>query len=906
MSRSLSRWSWAAAAAVTLLVGMPALTAQPLPQDAGAPGAWQKIRKLRTTASLLHTTAHPDDEHGGMLALVSRGEGARTTLLTLNRGEAGDNAIGPELFDALGLIRTEELRVAGRYYGLDEQYFSTAADYGFSKRVDEALDKWGREAVLADMVRVIRQERPLVIVSRFQGTARDGHGQHQAAGLLTQEAFRAAADPKRFPEQLAAEGLRPWQALKLYIGGARADEAWTVEIDPGRYEPALGESYQTFARLGLSFQRSQTGGRFVPQRGSTPAYYTRVASLVDAPAKETSFFDGIDTTYTGLPRMLRRPVSAAGTDGRSGDKPAADASLETALASIDRAVGEAINAFTLSAPSAAAPALAHGLQATRAALLKASGDPDLAQVLRVKERQFQDAINAALGVDLAGMAVPAGTKEPEGPWASFGPQPTMGPVVAAQPFAVRASFTVRSAVAITLRGVDLQAPVGWVVKAANPGLPSKPQENRPVVQRFEVIAGADAAPTRPAFTRASIAETHYTIATPADRHRPSTPPPVLVKVQYEIEGVTVEAIEPVKRREDHAPYGYALRDLDVLPAVTLTMTPDRIVVPTTGAGAGAARKVLELSVDVTNNKALPVQGGLSLTAPKEWRTEPAVQPFTLEPGERTRLSFRVTTPAIKAGVFSVSATAAVTDKKYTEGYEVIAHRDLDTRFQYRTAATTINAIDVAIAPNLKVGYVMGIGDELPAALTQLGASVTLLDERALARGTLIGFDAIVLGTRAYAVRQDLRTHNRRLLDYARQGGNLIVLYNTSEFDPGVYAPFPAKLTPDAEEVSEEDATVTVLAPQDPLFTRPNRITAKDFDGWVEQRGSKFWSEWDNAYTALLECHDRDQPAQRGGWLHARVGKGHYSYVAYAFHRQLPYGVPGAYRLMANLLSQGNQ
>ncbi len=242
MSRSCLRWSLAASVAAVFLVSLGALRAQSLPQDTGAAGAWQKIRKLRTTASLLHTTAHPDDEQGGMLALVGRGEGARTALLTLNRGEAGDNALGPELFDALALIRTEELRLAGRYYGLDEQYFTTAADYGFSKRVDEALEKWGKEALLADMVRIIRIERPLVIVSRFTGTPRDGHGQHQAAGQLTPEAYRAAADPQRFPEQITAEGLRPWQALKLYAGGARADEAWTLEIDPGRYDPVLGDS----------------------------------------------------------------------------------------------------------------------------------------------------------------------------------------------------------------------------------------------------------------------------------------------------------------------------------------------------------------------------------------------------------------------------------------------------------------------------------------------------------------------------------------------------------------------------------------------------------------------------------------------------------------------------------------
>ena len=265
---------------------------EPLPQDSGAAGVWQKIRKLQTTASLLHTTAHPDDEHGGMLAMMSRGQGARTTLLTLTRGESGDNAIGSELFDALGLIRTEELLVSNRYYGVDEQYFTSVADYGFSKRLDEALDNWNREATLAEVVRVIRMERPLVIVSRFSGTARDGHGQHQAAGVLTMEAFRAAADPKRFPEQIE-EGLRPWQALKLFAGGARSTDEWTVEIDPGVYDPVLGTSYQTIARLGLSFQRSQNGGRFVPQPGTAPIYYTRLtaapplAAPTQAPAKPT-------------------------------------------------------------------------------------------------------------------------------------------------------------------------------------------------------------------------------------------------------------------------------------------------------------------------------------------------------------------------------------------------------------------------------------------------------------------------------------------------------------------------------------------------------------------------------------------------------------------------------------------
>src|SRR3954447_26441297 len=221
------------AAAATLSRGLAA-GPEPLPQDRGAAGTWQRLLKLQTTASAMHTTAHPDDEHGGMLAQLSRGRGARVSLLTLNRGESGDNAIGPELFDAVGLIRTEELLMAGRYYGLDRQYFTTAIDYGFSKRLEEALDKWGREDVLRDIVRIIRIDRPFVLLSRFQGNARDGHANHEAAGLLTQQAYSAAGDASRFPEQIR-EGLRPWQPLKLYMGGVRENEDWTVRTDSGEY-----------------------------------------------------------------------------------------------------------------------------------------------------------------------------------------------------------------------------------------------------------------------------------------------------------------------------------------------------------------------------------------------------------------------------------------------------------------------------------------------------------------------------------------------------------------------------------------------------------------------------------------------------------------------------------------------
>jgi hypothetical protein len=278
-------------------------------------------------------------------------------------------------------------------------------------------------------------------------------------------------------------------------------------------------------------------------------------------------------------------------------------------------------------------------------------------------------------------------------------------------------------------------------------------------------------------------------------------------------------------------------------------------------------------------------------------------PFTFaRAGERSSYHFSVSVASLENRDYRIEALATVAGREYTQGYDVIEHRDLETRYLYHPASTTVRGVDVAIAPGLKVGYVMGIGDEVPVGIAQLGATVTLLGERDLASGDLRQYDAIMTGTRAYAVRDDLKTYNRRVLDYVQQGGNLIVLYNTQEFVPNLYAPFPAQLPARAEEVSEEDSPVEILAPSHPLFTTPNRITKTDFDGWVEQRGSKFFTEWDAAYTPLIATHDQGQEPQKGGWVTAIYGKGHYTYFAYAFHRQLPFGVPGAYRLLANLLS----
>jgi LmbE family N-acetylglucosaminyl deacetylase len=884
MDRARSSILMIAVGAFALLsvVAVAGRTQWPAP-DRGAAGVWQKLRKLQTTASAMHTTAHPDDEHGGMLAMLSRGLGARVSLLTLTRGESGDNAIGAELFDALGLIRTEELLVADRYYGVDEQYFTSVADYGFSKRLDEALEKWGREHVLRDMVRIIRTDRPMVVISRFQGNPRDGHGNHEAAGLLTREAFRVAGDPAAFPEQITG-GLHPWQPLKLYMGGVRENEDWNVRLDTGTYDPVLGESYQTLARLGLSFQRSQNSGRFVAQPGPSVSFYRRLemAPQVEAPDREQSFFDGIDTTIPGLYRTLGHtppPVVAR------------------ALAAADASVKDAIAAFTLTDPSATVPALATALAAVTTAIVQENEPLDVKAALVVKKRQIAEAIHAALGVTLTGMAQPEGPSK-AGPFGA-GAVP-MPPVVPGQPFNVRATFVNPSSIELTRVHILLEGKGVRVTGGAS--APMDAGRNQPIVQTFTTSLG-DAHVTRPHFSRTSIQDARYTVADSSTLPLPALPPALEIVARYEVAGVQVEMRRPVMRLESNLPYGYDQRTLAVVPAIAVNLSPSSAIFAVDAIDGPP--KTVTLRAEVLNNREGKSDGVLALKVPPGWTVSPTAQPFALtRAGERALYEFQVRAASIGNRVARIEAVAQSGGREYREGYTTIRHRDLETRYLYKDAVTTVRGVDVRIAPGLRVGYVMGIGDDVPAGIAQLGADVQLLGEQDLATGDLSRFDAIVTGTRAYAVRSDLRTYNRRLLGYVEAGGNLIVLYNTQELVPTLYAPYPGELPAAAEEVSEEDSPVQFLSPDSAVLTTPNRITPDDFSGWVEQRGSKFWATWDPRYTAMIATWDEAQAPQKGGWLQAQYGKGHYTYFAYALHRQLPSGVPGAYRLLANLLSLG--
>jgi len=833
------------------------------PRDRGATGLFQALLKLQTTASALHVTAHPDDENGGVLASLSRGQGVWVGLLTLNRGEAGDNAIGPELFDALGLIRTEELLVANRFYGVDAQYFTRAADYGFSKRQGEAFEKWGHDDVLRDVVHVVRVARPLVLISRFRGEARDGHGQHQAAGVLAREAFDAAGDPNRFPEQIAA-GLRPWRPLKLYVAGARESESWSVRVDTSAYSPWLGDSYLNLARAGLAFQRSQNSGAVSPSPFLAPSFFelTRGAGAL----KETTFFDAIDVSIEGIFDALGRPAP----DGAA-----------PLLQAIAREARAALDAFSMTRPEATAVPLVSGLRATRAAIDAFGAEPDAQFLLRVKERQFQEALQRALGIEIEALTDP----------------PDRAPVVPGETFTVAASAIHRSRSAMAL-ALDLVAPQGSRVDRGKIDETALPQ-GMLLRQSFSVTL-ADGAPiSEPHFSRASIRENRYATREAVPFYLPAARPAFSVRAGFRVDGVALELEAPVRRRQSTPPYGTELHELSVLPVLAVQPTTRSLVVP---AGRD---KTFAVDVELLHHAARPTQGQVSLALPPGWMASPAAHSFVLSrPGGRVTKGFAVSAPTVEPREYTLRASATAEGNVYARGVQVVRHRDLETRYLFHDAVVFVRGVDLTMSPGLHVGYVMGIGDEVPKAIAQLGARVSLLESSDLASGDLRSFDTVVTGTRAYAVRADLNTHNRRLLDYVREGGNLIVLYNTPELVPNEHSPYPGELPRNAEEVTEEDALVEILEPENPALLWPNRIAAADFDGWIEQRGSKFWSRWDPAYTAVVASHDKDQSPQRGGWLHARYGKGHYTYFAYALHRQLPFGVPGAYRLLANLLALG--
>ncbi|MBZ5651080.1 MAG: PIG-L family deacetylase [Acidobacteriia bacterium] len=874
----------------------------PLPPDTGTAGLKQMLLRLQTTARLMQTTAHPDDEDGGMLTLESRGKGDTALLMTLTRGEGGQNKVGSNLFDVLGVLRTLELTASDRYYGV-EQRFSRVADFGYSKNPDETFQKWGGHDIpLSDMVRVIRTFRPDVLIARFSGTERDGHGHHQASAILTKEAFRAAADPKRFPEQIK-EGLQPWQAKKLYIGnvcgfGAMtcAAENYTVKLNTGRVNPLLGMSYIQFAMEGLRHQLSQGAGGWTVEPGDRYTYYKLVDSVLppatDKDGHEKDFLDGINTTLQGL---------SSGFDAAGAKE----------LAQIEKDIAEAAKSADKDPGSAAAPLLSIVDSLSRLETQVRNGDQkqDLLTRVREKEGQARTALNLALNLSLqASLVSPQGSSAPpaegEDPLAAISP---------GQKFTVRVKLHNGSTHPLQLRSLFLE---GQVTDSEAKERISPVQPGQDYQTDFQVVLPPNTPPTRPALQRNDPERDGvYTVDEPRYQTLPFPPPPFRVSVRYDIPALAPRIHNPAQRTPETLPEISApvlvrfadekgaeqKRPLAVAPAFSVELEPGEQIIPIAN---GSERSV---KVGVSSNLTGSSNSTLRLEAPAGWRIEPGEIPVQLrQRGDKKHFEFKVVPGSLKEGHTQIRAVLSAGGKNYGEGYTLVTREDLASAYYYQPALQRVSIVDVKVPKDLKVAYIPGAGDEIPTVLQQIGIDLTVLPAEKLASADLAGYGTIVLGIRTYDTQKDVAANNKKLLDYVSAGGTLIVQYDASagDFNSGHFTPFPATLG--RSRVSVEEAPVEILVPEDSVFHYPNQIAQRDFDGWVQERGLYFMSQWDGNFRPLLSSHDPGEEPLQGGLLRAQYNKGTYIYTGYAFFRQLPAGVPGAIRLYVNLLGAGHE
>ena len=861
--------------------GVAQLRVRPVAEDGGTVELALLLRKLQAGPTFMMTTAHPDDENNALLAQLDWGLGLRTTLVTATRGQGGQNEIGPELFDALAVLRTEELRSAHRFDGA-EQFFTRAIDPGYSFSIEENLELWGKEEILGDFVRHIRTIRPDVIVGFIWGG--EGGGQaHQASSRLTAEAFRAAADPSRYPEQITG-GLRPWQAKKFYYtaGFGRLPELppGTLVVDGSAYDPLLGRTYAEIGSEARSMHKCQGMSQLLALPGELRLAYTLHDTVLPGheAATEHSVMDGVPIGLTEYLMQL------------AGDS----ASLRQRLQAIAGHVQRASDALTSRGLEAAVGPLAEGLAALRSlrgdlggVVAHESARYEIDFRLTQKEELFEQALGTAAAIRVEALA-------------------DDGLVIGGQPVTVNLLAANQGKAAVTVSSVRLEGfdgAAGCQPRTIDAGSTFECES--------EVRIPRSAEPTGIYFTRAEGDVARYEFDEDVPFGVPFAPTPYRARIALRVGEADISLTKPVQFRYQTDVFaGEKRTELLVVPAMAVRIDPGILIVPTGGSGARRPENSgREVRVTVINHRTGAARGQVSLTVPQGWTSEPAAAPvqFTRE-DEAATVRFSVRPDAnVEPGRFDITAVVVADDVRFDRGYQVVEYPHTQRRHVTEPAKATATAIDVTVPQNLTVGYVVGVGDAIPQALTQLGLRVEFVDSDTLAWGDLSKYDVIMTGVRAYERRADLRANNQRLLEYARQGGVVIVNYNKFEFNEAQYGPYPVRVG--RGRVTDETSAVRVLAPDHPVFTTPNRIGPDTWEGWVQERGLYFLGPEGRApeYTDLVELEDPfpyNPGVQRGALVEAQVGKGRWIYLGLGLWRQLPAGTPGAYKLMANLIALG--
>lgn len=850
---------------------------QELYLDRGAVGLSQSLKRLPLISRVLVIMAHPDDEPAGLVTFVSRGAGARTAILSLTRGEGGQNLVGPDLFEALGLVRTGEMLAANEFYGAS-QYFSRAFDFGYSRSAQETLDKWGRRRILQDLVRTIRSFRPLVILSVFDGTPADGHGHHQACGLLAREAFEISGDPDRFPE-LTRQGLGPWEAARLYLRNRGEDPPGSFSIDTGAYDPWLGASFRQVGAQGYSRHRSQGMGRAHALPGSHIVKLRPGGISPSAPlsgSSEASFEEALELKLPALAQLW-----PAGSAER--------ANLGEALQELAVIIEKARRFFSPSDPSRCMPVLTMALKELRSIQRDWTGSGEassasevLAFFLKEKERDILEAIHRASGLSLG----------------AYSDQPLLTP---GQSFRISVKVVNRSLAPLGIRSLQVESRVLRTRAFQSPLPMLLPGQDVDLELGGEVPP--EAGLSRPQMRRPRGVEDFYTVDDPALTLAPAPPPLAKVRLGYDYQEERLEMEQPVVYLDVDRLKGTRRVPIHLVPPIQLEVTPPLHLVP-----LARAAEPRTIRLRIRNNTPEKLQGRLELQPPAGWKVEPAQASFALaRPGQAVAVPFRVSADpgTLRPGRASFRAVAGLGGTEVTRQYRMISVFDRWNTPLYSPARSRVEVLDLRIPPGLKIGYVMGAGDRVSETLGQLGFAVTALGPEDLAAGELGDYDCIIAGIRAYQVREDLIEHNARVLDYVREGGVFIVQYNTPyAWNRRQYAPFPARIADRSHRVTDENAPVTLLEPEHRVFRYPNPITGEDFAGWVQERGLYFIQERDGRFRALLASHDPGEPPLDGGLLVADYGKGQYVLTSYSWFRQLPAGVAGAIRLFTNLVSLG--
>jgi LmbE family N-acetylglucosaminyl deacetylase len=827
--------------------------ASPPPPQPNAAEIQLALRKLGVVGSVLYVAAHPDDENTNLLAYLSKEMLVRTAYLSLTRGDGGQNLIGAEQGTDLGVIRTQELLAARRLDGA-EQFFTRARDFGYSKNPEETLKIWGKDAVLADVVQVIRRFRPDVIIARFSPEITDTHGHHTASAQLALEAFHAAADDSFHPEQLNAD-VQPWQARRIFWNRSswslKPDEDLSdfLKMDVNAYNPLLGISCGELAAESRSMHKSQGFG-VARTRAPIVEYFKLLDESEPSSPFEHSVLDGLDFSWTRfkVSAALKRLIARAQHDF----VPAAPHKVIPILLQIDRAFDDVADA---------------GWRAKKKA--------EIRELILACAGLFSEATAADFRV------VPGTSSE------------------------ITASAINRSPAKINLRAVRFSGgEISDQPGAAEVGV-EKPLGTVEVKKTLRL--SPDLPLSTPYWLALPPEPGVFRVQDPSLIGLPEVASPLRVDFVFEIDGHTLTVSRPVTFKWTDPVAGERYRPLEIAPMVSVRPSTAVLMFP-----RGEAR-----TLTVQLAAAAPtVAGTLRLETPAGWTATPASLPFALaSKDQQTEFTFRIQAPATKGQQGATTGTLHVVvdvgGLHFSQGVGHIEHAHIPIQ-------TVLGDDDVHLVSfpierqGSKIGYIPGPGDEVPAALRQIGYEVTLIGDEVLARLTagssaLARFDAIVIGVRAYNTNEKLRLAQPALTAYVQAGGTLVAQYNTNNRLAPLttpIGPFPFEIG--RERVTDENASVEFLLPDQRILNFPNRITERDFDGWIQERGLYFASTWDPRYQAVLGMGDPGEPALAGGILVARHGKGVFIYTGLAFFRQLPAGVPGAFRLFANLLAAGQK